>query len=176
MYVNVVGGMHLGKGSASGGGSDLAVAVAAVSSLVGIPVRSDTGFVGEGGLLGELRPVHSLDKRIGEARRMGFSRIVTPPNSSGRQKKKGKNGVHPGVKEISAGGITQLLCDNVLDAINCGLVDSLPTKRTRSGPKLVKPKRQRSMTNSSTRKGNSFDDVDDFDEPILDDEDDDMYT
>ncbi|EED91941.1 Rad51/RecA-like protein, partial [Thalassiosira pseudonana CCMP1335] len=78
VYVNVVGGMNLGKGSKSGGGSDLAVAVAVVSSLLGIPVRSDTAFVGEVGLLGELRPVHALEKRISEARRMGFSRIVTP--------------------------------------------------------------------------------------------------
>jgi len=49
-------------------------------------LRSDTAFVGEVGLLGELRPVHSLEKRISEARRMGFSRIVTPSSSS--QKKK----------------------------------------------------------------------------------------
>ena len=59
VYVNVVGGMRLGGvGSRSGSsGSDLAVAVALVSSLVGIPVRSDTAFVGEVGLLGEVRPV-----------------------------------------------------------------------------------------------------------------------
>ncbi len=43
VYVNVVGGMNLGKGSKGGGGSDLAVAVAVVSSFTGIPVRSDTG-------------------------------------------------------------------------------------------------------------------------------------
>lgn len=57
VYVNVVGGMNLGRGSKGGGGSDLAVAVAVVSSLTGIPIRSDTAFIGECGLLGELRYV-----------------------------------------------------------------------------------------------------------------------
>ncbi|KAL3778403.1 hypothetical protein HJC23_012116 [Cyclotella cryptica] len=133
VYVNVVGGLHLGKGSKSGGGSDLSVVVAVVSSLLGIPVRSDTAFVGEIGLLGELRQVHSLEKRVSEARRMGFSRIVTPLSMKKSSRKVS------GPREISAGGITQIMCDNVLDAINCGLVKSLPTIRTSSGPKLRKP-------------------------------------
>ena len=175
VYVNVVGGMHLGKGSKAGGGSDLAVAVGLVSSLVGIPVRSDTTFVGEVGLLGELRPVHSLDKRISEARRMGFSRIVTPSASSSSQKTKRKGRVHsPGPKEVSAGGIKQLMCDNVLDAINCGLVSSLPTKQTRSGPKLIQPKRP-SKSNGTRMEGRtkSFD-MSELD-VILDDEPDIMF-
>ncbi|KAL7532259.1 hypothetical protein ACHAXR_007554 [Thalassiosira sp. AJA248-18] len=172
VYVNVVGGMHLGKGSKSGGGSDLAVAVAVVSSLVGIPVRSDTAFVGEVGLLGELRPVHSLEKRISEARRMGFSRIVTPSSSSKKKKREGRNSSAPGPKEVSAGGIKQLMCDNVLDAINCGLVMKLPTKQTRSGPKLIKPKRATNKGNTNGRE-KSFD-MDELD-IILDDENDDIY-
>jgi len=142
VYVNVVGGMNLGKGSKGGGGSDLAVAVAVVSSLTGIPIRSDTAFVGECGLLGELRPVHSLEKRIGEARRMGFSRIVTP--LSGR--KKGSRGNSFGPREVSADGIKQIMCDNVLDAINYGLVKKLPTVNTISGPKLKRPKKTKSAS------------------------------
>jgi DNA repair protein RadA/Sms len=149
VYVNVVGGMHLGSGgrggskggSGGGGGSDLAVAVSVVSSLLGIPVRSDTAFVGEVGLLGELRPVHSLEKRISEARRMGFSRIVTPSSPTVQVGGKRKKAKDAGPREISLGGITQLMCDNVLDAINCGLVTQLPTKRTGNGPVLKKPKR-----------------------------------
>jgi len=168
VYVNVVGGMHLGKGSKAGGGSDLAVAVGLVSSLVGIPVRSDTAFVGEVGLLGELRPVHSLEKRISEARRMGFSRIVTPSSSS--QKKNKKSAYQSGPREVSAGGIKQLMCENVLDAINCGLVSKLPTKQTRSGSKLIKPKRTKSREDDRTK---SFD-MSDLD-IILDDEEDTMY-
>ncbi|KAL9180494.1 hypothetical protein ACHAXT_010947 [Thalassiosira profunda] len=168
VYVNVVGGMRLGSGTGSGGGSDLAVAVALVSSLLGIPVRTDTAFVGEVGLLGELRPVHSLEKRIGEARRMGFSRIVAPSSASGKKKKK----VDAGPKEVSVGGITQIMCDNVLDAVNCGLVDSLPTRRTRSGPKLIKPKRE-SREGGSRRGARQFG-MDEMD-VILDDEEDDIF-
>ena len=132
VYLNVVGGMQLSKGSKSGGGSDLAVAIAAVSSLVGIPCRADTCFVGEVGLLGELRPVHSLEKRINEAKRMGFSRIVTPTFGDKKNRY--------GPREVSK-GLTQIMCDNLLDAVNCGLVKTLPTKNTLSGPKLKKPKR-----------------------------------
>lgn len=77
----------------------------------------------------------------------------------------GRRGLVPGPRRGSAGGIERLVCDNVLDAINCGLVDRLPTKQTRSGPKLVKPKRFRN------------DDRTGMDEPdiILDDEDDGIF-
>jgi DNA repair protein RadA/Sms len=108
VYVNVAGGMHLGsggrggpKGGGGGGGSDLAVAVSVVSSLLGIPVRSDTAFVGKVGLLGKLRPVHSLEKRISEARRMGFSRIVTPSSPTGQAGGKRKKAKDSGPMEIS---------------------------------------------------------------------------
>ena len=162
VYVNVVGGMHLGRGSKSGGGSDLAVAVSIVSSLVGIPVRSDTAFVGEIGLLGELRPVHSLDKRISEARRMGFSRIVVPAASNQKKKREGK--MRPGPREASAGGIKQLMCDNLMDAINCGLVSKLPAKQTKSGAMLNKT--QRSI--SGGRPNDAFD--------VIEDDEDDDYN
>jgi len=158
VYLNVVGGMQLGKGSKSGGGSDLAVAIAAVSSLVGIPCRADTCFVGEVGLLGEIRPVHSLEKRISEAKRMGFSRIVTPTFGD-------KNNRY-GPREVSKGGITQIMCDNVLEAVNCGLVQKLPTKSTISGPKLKKPKR------STTQKNDAMWNNDDI---ILDDAEDNFF-
>ena len=170
VYVNVVGGMRLGGGgsrSGSSGGSDLAVAVALVSSLVGIPVRSDTAFVGEVGLLGEVRPVHSLDRRVGEARRMGFSRVVTPPADRRAPRKGGGSGP----RKVSKGGIKQLMCDDLLDAINCGLVDRLPTRQTRSGPKLVRQKK------SGTRRRPRTDDENDemMDVLIVDDEEDDGY-
>ncbi len=158
VYLNVVGGMQLDKGSKNGGGSDLAVAIAAVSSLVGIPCRSDTCFVGEVGLLGEIRPVHSLEKRISEAKRMGFSRIVTPTFGDKNNKF--------GPREVSKGGITQIMCDTVLEAVNCGLVKRLPTKSTISGPKLKRPKR------STTQKNDAMWNNDDI---ILDDAEDDFF-
>ncbi len=104
-----------------------------------------TAFVGECGLLGELRPVHSLEKRIGEARRMGFSRIVTPLS----ERKKGSSGNSFGPREVSAGGIKQIMCGNILDAINYGLVKKLPTVNTMSGPKLKWTKKTRSGSKNS---------------------------
>jgi len=137
VYVNVVGGLQLGKSSNSGGGSDLSIVMAVVSSLIGIPVRSDTAFVGEIGLLGELRPVHALEKRVSEAKRMGFSRIITPSSLKKTKEKK-----KFGPKEISAGGIKQILCENVMDAINAGLIEPLPTINTMSGQKFNRRKRR----------------------------------
>ena len=52
VYTNVVGGIRLNSSKQEGSGSDLAVAVSLASSLFCIPVRSDTAFVGEIGLLG----------------------------------------------------------------------------------------------------------------------------
>ena len=137
VYVNVVGGIRLSRGSQEGSSSDLAIAVALVSSLTSIPVRSDTAFVGEVGLLGELRQVPSLEKRINEARRMGFSQIVTPL-SRGRQRKhqRGKNILQE--ENNSAGGIKWIQCQNLLDAINAGLVSKLPMKDGRKGPRLIR--------------------------------------
>ncbi|CAN0476297.1 unnamed protein product, partial [Ascophyllum nodosum] len=63
VYLNIVGGLKVQETA-----SDLAVALAIVSSYATVPVRSterkDTCFVGEIGLGGELRPVQQLDRRI----------------------------------------------------------------------------------------------------------------
>ena len=110
----------------------------------------------------------SLEKRISEARRMGFSRIVTPSSNQKKKRKSGK--AQSGPQEVSAGGIKQLMCENVLDAINCGLVSKLPTKQTRSGSKLIKPKRPKSREDDRI-KSFYMSDLD----IILDDEEDTIY-
>ena len=119
VYINVVGKMR-----PEGNTADLAVAVALASSLNSIPVRSDTAFVGEVGLLGELRTVPALEKRIQEARRMGFSRVVTPLKS---RSKKGRK-----TKFSRVDGIDWIQCDTLLSAINEGLVRPVPAKRRRA--------------------------------------------
>lgn len=129
VYINVVGRMRLDRGSQEGCASDLAVAVSLVSSFVSIPVRADTCFVGEIGLLGELRPVPALEKRIQEARRMGFSRVVTPRAKGSKQRAGGTTTFS------RANGIDWIQCDRLLDAINEGLVAKLPKARRRQKPK-----------------------------------------
>ncbi len=69
--------------SAAGGFSvkepavDLALSVAIASSLSNKPIKTRTVFIGEVGLLGEVRAVPHLDRRIKEAKRLGYKRVVS---------------------------------------------------------------------------------------------------
>ncbi len=72
IYINVVGGIKIDEPSA-----DLAVALAIVSSLKD-SVIDQTVVIGELGLSGEVRFVPNLEKRIKEAEKLGFKRIICP--------------------------------------------------------------------------------------------------
>jgi DNA repair protein RadA/Sms len=67
VFVNVTGGMRLVEPA-----SDLAVAAALCSSLHDRAVPRDAIFLGEIGLGGEVRPIGALERRLGEAERLGF--------------------------------------------------------------------------------------------------------
>jgi len=73
VFTNVAGGVKLTEPSA-----DLAVALAVASSLSDLPIQSETLAVGEIGLAGEVRAVQNLEKRLGEAARLGFHRAIVP--------------------------------------------------------------------------------------------------
>ena len=72
-YVNVVGGMKVTEPAC-----DLAAAAAIVSSFRNRPVESGTVCIGEIGLTGEVRAVGRIEKRIMEAKRIGFKRCIIP--------------------------------------------------------------------------------------------------
>jgi DNA repair protein RadA/Sms len=74
IYANVVGGLRIAEPAA-----DLAIALAVASSFRDQQVDARTVAVGEIGLSGELRSVNQLEKRLTEARRLGFSRVLVPP-------------------------------------------------------------------------------------------------
>ncbi len=74
IHVNVAGGYRVQEPSA-----DAAVVLAVVSALSGKPVSSSVAAFGEVGLGGELRPVPMIEKRLAEAKRLGFTDIVAPP-------------------------------------------------------------------------------------------------
>lgn len=135
VFINVVGGIRLSGGTRQGSESDLATAVALVSSLTGIAVRADTCFVGEVGLLGELRHVSSLEKRVNEARRMGFSRIITP--DQGRRSKGPRIGKVVNHRSSNVNGIDWIKCEYLIDAISAGLVSRLPLTK---GKRLKMPR------------------------------------
>ncbi len=74
VYVNVAGGLRIEEPAA-----DLAVAAALASSLRERAVRSGTVLAGELALSGRLRPVSRPERRLAEARRLGFDRLITGP-------------------------------------------------------------------------------------------------
>ena len=77
VIVNAIGGLRVTSPSA-----DLAIALAIVSSLRDVPAAPDLAAVGEIGLTGDVRRVPQLQRRIGEAARRGYSRIITPADSA----------------------------------------------------------------------------------------------
>ncbi len=56
---------------------DLGLALAIASSLANRPVPEKTAFIGEVGLLGEIRAVPYLERRIKEAKRLGFVKVIS---------------------------------------------------------------------------------------------------
>ena len=73
VYVNVIGGIELDEPAA-----DLGVALAVATCARDVCVSADTVIVGEIGLSGEIRAVNNLDKRIREAEKLGFKKIIVP--------------------------------------------------------------------------------------------------
>lgn len=67
VFLNVVGGLRLAETA-----GDLAVVAALASSVFDREVPGDAVFLGEVGLGGELRTVAQVERRLGEAARMGF--------------------------------------------------------------------------------------------------------
>jgi DNA repair protein RadA/Sms len=73
VFLNVVGGLALREPAA-----DLAVAAALVSAERGVALPADAVYLGEIGLLGEVRPVGGLEARLREAAAHGFRRAFVP--------------------------------------------------------------------------------------------------
>ena len=71
VYANVTGGLRLNEPAC-----DLAVAVAVASSVRDVPVKPATAIAGEIGLAGEVRGVPQAERRVREAARLGFERVI----------------------------------------------------------------------------------------------------
>jgi DNA repair protein RadA/Sms len=74
VFVNVAGGLKINDP-----GCDLGICLAILSSIKNVNLSRVVG-VAEVGLLGELRTPPFLEKRVKEAKKLGFSKIVTPKN------------------------------------------------------------------------------------------------
>jgi DNA repair protein RadA/Sms len=78
VYANLAGGLTVSEP-----GLDLPLALALASSLRDRPLVQGTVAIGEVGLLGELRSVGGLDRRLREAARLGFTRAIVPRSGRG---------------------------------------------------------------------------------------------
>lgn len=77
VYVNVVGGMKVRETAA-----DLAVIAAIISSYKDKALKKDAVYIGEVGLSGEIRKVPFLERRIKEAKRLGYKTVFSPQSIS----------------------------------------------------------------------------------------------
>ncbi len=76
VWVTVAGGVRTAEPAV-----DLGVALAVVSAATGVAVPADLVVCGEVGLAGELRQVGRIDRRLAEAARLGFGRVLVPPTA-----------------------------------------------------------------------------------------------
>jgi DNA repair protein RadA/Sms len=73
VYVNIVGGMKIEDRAA-----DLALCASIFSIFNNKQIRPKTVLIGEVGLSGELRTVGQLNKRVKEAKALGFDNVIGP--------------------------------------------------------------------------------------------------
>ncbi len=72
IFLSIAGGYEVKEPAV-----DLGLAVAIASSLKNKPLPKAVCFIGEVGLLGEIRSVPMLERRIKEAKRLGFEQIIS---------------------------------------------------------------------------------------------------
>ncbi len=73
IYINVVGGLKIVETA-----TDLAVITAIASNYKNFIISPKTLILGEVGLTGEVRAVSYIDKRINEAKKLGFTKCIVP--------------------------------------------------------------------------------------------------
>ncbi len=75
IFVNIVGGLKITETA-----SDLAVCLAVASSIRDIPLNSAVA-IAEVGLLGETKTVINLEKRLKEAKKLGYTNLLSAKNA-----------------------------------------------------------------------------------------------
>jgi DNA repair protein RadA/Sms len=109
VYANLAGGLTVTEP-----GLDLPLALALASSLRDRPVVTGTVAIGEVGLLGELRPIGGLDRRLREAARLGFTRAIVP-RGRGRDAS-----AAPGVEVVVVGSLSEAIRAALADPVGVG--------------------------------------------------------
>ncbi len=104
VYVNVAGGIDIIEPS-----YDLALCLAIISSIRDIPINPSVIIIGEVGLLGEIRYVDNIERRLKEAFKLGFEKAIIP---------KVNNTIFEKIKSI---GMEIIQAEKITDAIIQGL-------------------------------------------------------
>ncbi|MDO3394455.1 MULTISPECIES: DNA repair protein RadA [Nocardioides] len=104
VFASTVGGARLHEPA-----SDLAVAIALVSSHLAIAPPTGVVAIGELGLAGELRRVRDLPQRIAEAARLGFRHAVVPTEPGRRGQGVGTPREIEGMRVLEVPGIASAL-------------------------------------------------------------------
>jgi DNA repair protein RadA/Sms len=73
IYINVVGGLKINEPAA-----DLAICMAIGSAAKGMQLKENAVVFGEVGLSGEVRRVQFVEKRLNEAKKIGFKTAIGP--------------------------------------------------------------------------------------------------
>ena len=73
VYVNVIGGIEIDEPAA-----DLGIALAIATCFRDVAVDNDCVIIGEISLSGEIRNVNNIEKRIYEAQKLGFKKVIAP--------------------------------------------------------------------------------------------------
>jgi len=105
VFVNLAGGIKLTEP-----GLDLACVAAIASSFYDRPVADDTVVIGEVGLGGEVRAVSQIERRVMEAKRLGFARCILPAHNLKTFREKGRS-------QIMWQGVTLIGCEDVAAAL-----------------------------------------------------------
>lgn len=80
IFINIVGGIQIREPAA-----DLAICLAIGSAAKGLQLKRNAVVFGEVGLSGEVRHVPHADKRLGEAKKLGFDGAIGPIVKTGKK-------------------------------------------------------------------------------------------
>ena len=80
IYINIVGGIQIREPAA-----DLAICLAIGSAAKGLQLKRNSVVFGEVGLSGEVRHVSHADKRLAEAKKLGFDGAIGPQQKTGKK-------------------------------------------------------------------------------------------
>lgn len=80
IYINIVGGIQIREPAA-----DLAVCLAIGSAAKGLQLKRNAVVFGEVGLSGEVRHVPYVEKRLAEAKKLGFDGAIGPRQKAGKK-------------------------------------------------------------------------------------------